>query len=75
MFLLFAVLYVIPHFYLHHIKGGSTALIHASSNGHLPVVQWLVQSGADIEAKDDVSIFDVYTVRRSVCYPSFLFTL
>ena len=43
-----------------------TALIHASYNGHLPVVQWLVQSGADIEAKDIVSILDVRTVHRPV---------
>ncbi len=47
----------------------------ASRYGHLPVVQWLVQSGADIEAKDNVSIFDVRTVHHSVCYPSFVFTL
>ncbi len=43
-------------------------MIYASNNGHLPVVQLLIQSGVDIEAKDNVSIIDVRTVRRLVCY-------
>ena len=49
-------------------------MIRASDEGHLPVVQWLVQSGADIEAKDIVNILYIRTVHRPVFYPSLIFT-
>ena len=34
---------------------GFTPLILAAKNGHLPVVEYLVERGADIEAKNNVS--------------------
>ena len=34
---------------------GTTPLIYAAYNGHLPVVEYLVEKGADLEAKDKVS--------------------
>jgi len=40
---------------------GRTALILASSEGHLSVCQLLLTSGADIDAKDSVSILDYHT--------------
>ena len=36
------------------IKGGYTALIRASENGHLAVVEALLAKGADREAKSNV---------------------
>jgi hypothetical protein len=33
-------------------KGGKTALLHAASNGHTAVVQFLREKGANIEARD-----------------------
>ena len=36
------------------IQEGQTALMYASQNGHLPVVQYLVQQGAVIDMKDKV---------------------
>ena len=35
--------------------GGYTALIRAASNGHVNVVQCLVEAGANLEAADRVS--------------------
>ena len=29
-------------------------MIHAAMNGHLPVVEYLLEKGADVEAKDEV---------------------
>jgi ankyrin repeat protein len=37
-------------------SGGSTPLLLASQNGHLAVVEALLAKGADVQAKDDVSI-------------------
>ena len=34
-------------------QDGYTALMRASSEGHLEVVQALLEAGADMEAKDD----------------------
>ena len=34
---------------------GTTPLMKAAMNGQLPVVEYLVERGADIEAKDNVS--------------------
>ena len=34
---------------------GFTPLIYAAENDHLPVVEYLVERGANIEAKDNVS--------------------
>ena len=34
---------------------GSTPLMNAAMNGHLRVVEYLVEKGADMEAKDQVS--------------------
>ena len=36
------------------MQGGDTAVMQAASCGHLPVVEYLVDRGADIDAKDDV---------------------
>ena len=36
------------------IQDGRTALMFASDNGHLPVVEYLVQQGADINVQDKV---------------------
>ena len=36
------------------IQDGDTALIYASMYDHLPVVQYLVQQGADIHMQDKV---------------------
>ena len=34
---------------------GATPLIFAASNGRLPVVEYLVERGADVEAQNNVS--------------------
>ena len=36
------------------IQGGNTALLEASDRGYLPVVQYLVQQGADINTQNKV---------------------
>ena len=36
-------------------QNGYTPLIWAAEHGHLPVVEYLVERGADMEAKDFVS--------------------
>ena len=36
------------------MQEGAAALIYASNNGHLQLVQELLKSGADTEAKDNV---------------------
>ena len=41
-------------------QAGGTPLTYAAENGHLPVVEYLVEKGADMEAKDNVS--DVISV-------------
>ena len=40
------------------IQWGSTALMWASDNGHLPVVEYLVQQGADINLRRKVRKHD-----------------
>ena len=42
------------YMYLWMKQGGWTPLILAASNGHLAVVEYLVENGADMEAKNDV---------------------
>ena len=37
-------------------QDGSTVLIHAAANGHTDSVRLLLESGADMEAKNDVRI-------------------
>ena len=34
---------------------GYFPLLHAAENGHLPMVEYLLERGADVEAKDNVS--------------------
>ena len=45
----------------------STPLMFAATNGHLPVVEYLVERGADMEAKDnivsDVSLISNHTYK------------
>ena len=36
------------------IQNGTTAFMYASQYGHLPVVQYLVQQGADINTQENV---------------------
>ena len=36
-------------------QDGNTPLIWAAREGHLPVVEYLLEKGADMEAKDHVS--------------------
>ena len=36
-------------------QDGYTPLIHAAEEGHLAVVEYLLEKGADMEAKDGVS--------------------
>ena len=36
-------------------QNGNTPLMWAAWKGHLPAVEYLVERGADMEAKDDVS--------------------
>ena len=36
-------------------QDGDTPLLLAAENGHLPLVEYLVEKGADIEAKNNVS--------------------
>ena len=36
-------------------QDGDTPLLLAAENGHLPLVEYLVEKGADIEAQDQVS--------------------
>ncbi len=38
------------------MQDGYTALMHAAENGHVNVVQWLVEAGANLEAADNVSV-------------------
>lgn len=42
---------------------GNTALIHAAFNGLVPVVELLIEQGADLERTDGVSLF--LLVRRA----------
>ena len=44
-------------------QNGKIPLMLAVNNGHVPMVEYLVEKGADIEAKDGVSdaIIDVLT--------------
>jgi ankyrin repeat protein len=42
------------------MQGGETAVVTASRNGHLPVVQFLVESGANVEAADKVCFTSNY---------------
>ena len=42
--------------YIHYLQSERTALLWASINGHNKVVEVLLTYGANIEAKDDVSI-------------------
>ena len=37
------------------MQGGWTALMNAADNGHVNVVQYLVEAGANLEAADEVS--------------------
>ena len=37
------------------MQGGSTALMRAAMKGHVNVVQYLVEAGANLEAADEVS--------------------
>ena len=37
------------------LQHGNTPLMYAAGNGHLPVVEYLVEKGADMEAKNIVS--------------------
>ncbi len=37
------------------MQGGWTAFMRAASNGHVNVVQCLVEAGANLETADDVS--------------------
>ena len=39
-----------------YFEDGGTPLLLASSNGHIDIATMLLEMGADIEAKDDVSI-------------------
>ena len=36
-------------------QNGNMPLIFAASNGHLPVVEYLLERGADMEAKNNVN--------------------
>ena len=36
-------------------QNGWTPLMNAAEKGHLPVVEYLLERGADMEAKDNVS--------------------
>ena len=36
-------------------QNGWTPLLHAAIKGRLPVVEYLLEKGADMEAKDDVN--------------------
>ena len=36
------------------MQSGDTAVMRAAESGHLPVVEYLVDRGADIEAKNSV---------------------
>ena len=42
------------------MQDGYTALIYATTNGHLKVCQLLLTEGANVNAKDVVSAVDVY---------------
>ncbi len=42
------------------MQGGYTALIRAAENGHVNVVQYLVEVGANLEAVDRVSVHVVW---------------
>ena len=55
------------------IQIGWTALMHASQYGHLPVVEYLVQKGADINIQNKVrnDINYLLFVICSLCYIPF----
>ena len=38
----------------HHPQSGQTALMKASEGGHLPVVQLLIENGADVNKVDKI---------------------
>ena len=43
------------------IQSGGTALRYAVSNGHYDCAQLLIQVGADVDSKDNVSTLYVHT--------------
>ncbi len=44
------------------MQEGWTALILAASNGHSSCVSLLVENGADMEVREDVRVFVMFTV-------------
>ena len=48
-------------------QDGYTPLIHAASNGLLPVVEYLVERGADIDVTDTNVMSTVIQHRKSLC--------
>ena len=49
------------------MQDGSTVLIHAAANGHTDSVRLLLESGADMEAKNDVRVIVMTCSRFCVC--------
>ena len=47
-------------FVLYVLQRGYTALMWAVSRGDIDTVKHLIEKGADIHAKDNVSIYDVF---------------
>lgn len=56
-----SIISVYKHYiYFIYIQNKTTALIYASEYGHLPVVKYLVNKGAAINAQDNVRNHIIY---------------
>ena len=59
----------ITHAFFVHYQDWFTPLMYAADKGHLPVVEYLVERGADMEAKDNVSGEIVHSMSYTyICY-------
>ena len=56
MFLLYIIMMILMIYLIDDTQGGDTALHYAVGNGHSDCVQLLIQSGADANIQNNVSI-------------------
>ena len=62
MFILYFIVIMLMIYRIDDTQPGNTALHRAVNNGHYDCAQLFIQSGADIDIKDNVSTLYVHTV-------------